>query len=221
MNDDDPGEIVVDVWADIANPWCFIGKRRLRAAIKAYERPTSVRIRHRAFEQDPDLQPGERYPVAEYLARRYGGGSKASRATLAQVAEEASEEGLEMDFSRAVVTSTFDAHRLVALAAEMGGWELGQAALERFYAAHLQEGLPLDDHGVLVRVGAEAGLDERRVASVLAGLDYADAVRADEQRAAETGATVVPYVVVDEQIALAGLRSVEVYLQAFQELTER
>lgn len=221
MSDDEAGELVVDVWAEIANPWCFIGKGRLRTAVKAYERPASVRIRHRAFEQDPDLQPGERYPVAEYLARRYGGGIKAARATLAQVAEEASEEGLELDFSRAVVTSTFDAHRLVALAAEMGGWELAQAALERFYAAHLQEGLALDDHGVLVRVGAEAGLDERRVASVLADADYADAVRADESRAREIGATVVPYVAVDDRFSLAGLRSVEVYLQALQESSDR
>jgi len=216
MNDAEPGTVVVEVWADLVDPWCFVGKQRLRAAVTAYERPALVRIHHRAFELDPNLSPGERLPVAEYYGRVFGGGVEAGRAMTAQVAEVASEDGLELDFSRAVKTSTFDAHRLIALAREMGGTELAQAALERFFAAHFQEGLPLDDHGVLLRVGAEAGLDERRVASVLAGDDYADAVREDEARATGLGITAVPFVLVNDRDPVVGLRSVDEYVRMLQ-----
>jgi predicted DsbA family dithiol-disulfide isomerase len=215
--DDEEAGVVVDVWADLVDPWCFIGKQRLRAAVTAYERPALVRVRHRAYELDPSLATGDRVPVAEYYARAYGGGLSAGRDMTAHVAEVASEDGLQLDFSRALQTSTFDAHRLVALAGEMGGFELAQAALERFYAAHFQEGLALDDHGVLVRVGAEAGLDERRVASVLAGDDYADAVRADEASATELGVSGVPFVRANQRVALSGLRSVDGYLQMLRE----
>lgn len=221
MIDAEPGGIVVDVWADVVEPWCFIGKQRLRAAVTAYERPALVRIRHRAYELNPNRKPGERVPVAEYFERVYGGGIEAGRAMTAQVAEVASEDGLELDFSRALQTSTFDAHRLIALAGEMGGWELAQAALERFYAAAFQEGLALDDHGVLLRIGAEAGLDERRVASVLAGEDYADAVRADEARAEELGVMGVPFVLANERASAAGAQSVKVYLQLLHTAASR
>ncbi|MGV1007473.1 MAG: DsbA family oxidoreductase [Dermatophilaceae bacterium] len=216
MADEEAG-VVVDVWADLVDPWCFIGKQRLRAAVTAYERPALVRIRHRAYELDASLRAGERVPVAEYYARAYGGGLSAGRDMTAQVAEAASEDGLQLDFSRALQTSTFDAHRLVALAREMGGSELAQAALERFYAAHFQEGLALDDHGVLVRVGAEAGLDERRVASVLASDDYADAVRDDEARAESLGVVGLPFMLANEHVTVSGLRSVEGYLQMLRE----
>ena len=124
---------------------------------------------------------------------------------------------MELDFSRALKTSTFDAHRLIALAGRWAGRSSPRPRSNASTRRHFQEGLALDDHGVLLRVGAEAGLDERRVASVLAGEDYADAVRADEARAEELGVTGVPFVLANEHLAVAGLRSVDGYLQTLHE----
>ncbi len=207
----------MQVWADVVCPWCYLAKHRLRQAIAAYERPATVVLRHRAFELDPGMPPGERVPVAEYLGAKSGGGLDAGRAMTARVSEVAAAEGLALDFDRAVKCSTFDAHRLVALAAEMGGWELAQAALERFFAAHFVEGLALDDHGVLVRVAAEAGMDERRVTAVLAGGDYADQVRADESAARDLGIGGVPFAVAGARVAVSGAQPVAVYLDLLRQ----
>ncbi len=204
--------VTVEIWADLTCPWCYIAKHRLRAAITAYEHPATVSLHHKAFELDPDLIAGQRYPVAEYLGRKYGGGVDDGRAMTQRVAEVAAADGLELDFERAVKTSTFDAHRLLALADHLGGWELQQAAMERFYAAHFQEGLALDDHAVLLRLAAEAGLDAPLVDAVLGNAEYADSVRRDAAEARELGVTAVPFAVANRRIAVSGAQPVEVYL---------
>jgi predicted DsbA family dithiol-disulfide isomerase len=131
---------------------------------------------------------------------------------LEQAARDGADDDLWFDFDRALRANTFDAHRLVALALEMGGLALQGAVVERFFAAHFREGLALDDPEVLQRISAEAGLDERRVSSVLAGKGYTDWVRGDEAMAVERDITTVPYVLANGEAALAGPGSVEAYL---------
>lgn len=204
--------IELELWSDLVSPWCWIVKRRLEAAIHAFERPHDVTVRYRAFELDPDLPRGGGVALAEHLGNRHGGGIEAGRAMLEQVARDAEGDDLWFDWDRALRANTFDAHRLCALALEMGGLALQGAVVERFFAAHFREGLALDDPEVLQRISAEAGLDERRVSSVLAGKGYTDWVRGDEKLAAELGIMTVPYVVANGEAALAGPASVNEYL---------
>lgn len=95
------------------------------------------------------------------------------------------------------VARTLDAQRLCALALTLGGPALQSAAAERFWAAHLSEGLNIDDHIVLQRTAAECGLDEGRVATVLAGDGFVAEVRADEQLAVSFGFDAAPALVVN------------------------
>lgn len=132
-----------------------------------------------------------------------------------RVAAVAAQDGLVLNFGTAVKARSFDAHRLVALAREMGGPALEQAALERMFSAHFVEGLPIDDHGVLQRISAEAGMDERRVSAVLAAESYAEKVRADEAEAQRLGVTSVPFVHAGSGVTLSGAQSVDTYLEMF------
>jgi predicted DsbA family dithiol-disulfide isomerase len=204
--------IELDLWGDLVSPWCWIAKRRIEKAIHAFERPHDVTVRYRAFEIDPDLPMGGGVPLAEHIGSRRGGGVEAGRRMLEQAARDGADDDLWFDFDRALRANTFDAHRLCALALEMGGLALQGAVVERFFAAHFREGLALDDPEVLQRISAEAGLDERRVSSVLAGKGYTDWVRGDEEMAAERGITAVPYVLANGEAALEGPASVEAYL---------
>lgn len=216
--------VVVDMWADVVCPWCYLGKHRLRAAVDAWDRPHEVLVRHRAFELDPDTPVSAktaRVSVDAYLGEKYGGGPQAGAAMSSRVAEIAAQDGIAMDMARAVRANSFDAHRLVALAREMGGPALEDAALERMFSAHFAEGLAIDDHDVLLRCAAEAGLDERRVASVLADDTYGDLVRADETEARELGVTGVPFAVANGRVAVSGAQPVEVYLQLLREAAVR
>ncbi|HET7398771.1 MAG TPA: DsbA family oxidoreductase [Intrasporangium sp.] len=205
--------IRLDVWSDLVSPWGYIAKRRIEAAIHAFERPHEVTVRFRAYEVDPDAPVGERMGVTEYLSRKHGQGDRhVGHMMTVRVSEAAVDDRIRFDWEHAVRANTFNAHRLVALALEMGGPALQSATVERFFSAHFGEGLALDDPEVLQRISAEAGLDERRVASVLADDSYAAEVRADEEAARSLGVTTVPHVVADGGPSLSGIQSVEEYL---------
>lgn len=105
---------------------------------------------------------------------------------------------------------SFDALRLVALGLEQGGPPLQGAVLERLFHAHFGGEADLTDHEQLQRLGAEAGLDESRLAELLAGDAFADAVRADEAEARDRGVESVPYVLADDAGAVHGIQPVEV-----------
>jgi predicted DsbA family dithiol-disulfide isomerase len=204
--------IELDVWGDLVCPWSWIAKHRIEAAIHAFERPHDVSVRLRAYELDPEWPVGRNDRAQDQIGSRTNGDPVAGHILNAKAIEAAEAHDLVFDFDTAVMANTFDAHRLVALAREMGGRALQAAAVERFFSAHFREGQALDDHEVLQRLCAECGLDERRVAAVLASDTYADDVRADERQARDLGITVTPFVLANGFAAVPGARPVEDYL---------
>jgi len=204
--------IELDLWTDLVCPYSWVAKRRVEAAVAAFERPHDVTVRLRSFELYPDVPEGGGIPVSEHLTLHHGGDPDLGRLMNARASEVAEADDLVFDWDRAVRANTLDAHRLCALAGEMGGPALRSAAVERFQSAHFREGLAIDDHGVLQRLAAECGLDERRVSAVLASDEYADHVRADEQQARSLGVTSTPFVVANGYAAVSGAHPVEDYL---------
>ena len=130
-----------------------------------------------------------------------------------RVAELAADEGLDFDFDAALTVNTLDAHRLLHLAADLG---IGDAAKERLLRAHFTEGADLSDHETLTRLLGEAGADPDRVRAVLAGTEYADAVRADIDEARRLGASGVPFFVIDRRYGISGAQPAETFLQALR-----
>jgi predicted DsbA family dithiol-disulfide isomerase len=207
-------ELKIDVWSDIACPWCYVGKRRLEGALKQF--PHSVEVVWHAFELDP-AAPKERDPSishAERIARKYGMSVEQARKSGERLQEVARGEGLAFDFGHIRSGSTFDAHRLVHLGHARG---VQGAVKERFLRAYLEEGELMSDHGTLVRLAVEAGLDEAEVTDVLASDTYAREVRDDEANAQELGITGVPCFVFGERFAVTGAQSSQVMLSALQQ----
>src|SRR3954453_15137503 len=133
----------VDIWSDIACPWCYIGKRRFEKALAGWGHAGDVVVTWPAFELDPGA-PAERHgDRTESLARKYG--ITVERATEIQehITREAAAEGLKFRFDIARSGNTFDGHRLIHLAAEHG---LQDAMKERVMAAYLCEGELISDH---------------------------------------------------------------------------
>lgn len=216
--------IDVDVWVDVVCPWCYIGKHRLEQAISASQHPAEVTVRYHAHELDPDVAVGSGVTTLEHLASRYPGGLEEAQRRTEHVAATARPDGIEMDLGSQLRANSFDAHRLVALGLAQGGPALQAAVLERLFSAYFAEGKPVDDRQMLQRLGAEAGLDERRLASVLASDEFADQVRADERMAREIGVDGVPFVVGNERVVVSGAQSVETFgrllTAALEETTE-
>jgi len=202
--------VKIEIWSDVVCPWCYIGKRRLERALGDFEHADEVEIAWRSFQLNPDTPAGTAVPTSEYLVQRFG--PQASQMT-GRVAALGRDEGLVLDFDSSLTVNTLDAHRLLHLAADLG---VGDAAKERLLRAHFTEGADLSDHETLVRLAGEAGVDQVRAREVLAGTEYADAVRADIELAQAFGATGVPFFVIDRKYGISGAQPAEAFLQALR-----
>lgn len=211
-------ELRIDIWSDIACPWCFVGKRRLESALERLpaSRREQVKVVWRAFELDPQA-PRERERIesyAERLSKKYGSPLAQAQARIASMTQTAKADGLDFDFEHIRPGNTFDAHRLLHLAHERG---LQDALKERFLLGYLSEGQAIGDRNVLQRLATEAGLSAVEVQAVLESDRYAEEVRADEQQARELGINGVPFFVFDERLAVSGAQPAELLLKALEQ----
>jgi predicted DsbA family dithiol-disulfide isomerase len=191
----------VEIWSDIACPWCYIGKRRFETALSQFEHADQVRVTWRSFELDPSAPHEREGERAAHLAEKYGTTKDQARQMEQQMTDVAATEGLDFRFDIARSGVTFDAHRLLHLGEHHG---LQDSLKERLMRAYLTEGELMADHETLARIGAEVGIPQDEVYETLAGNSYADAVRADESTAAQLGISAVPTFVIDRAMGAAG-----------------
>jgi len=210
----------IDVWADVVCPWCYLGKRRLEHAIADSAHPAEVTVTYHAFELDAGAPRGDGSTVLAWLAERYGTDLDGAREIAERPAVMGRPDGLHIDVEQQKRANSFDAHRIVALGLAQGGPALQGAVLERLYSAHFSEGRQIDDIETLQRLGAEAGLDGRRLSSVLASDEFADQVRADQRAATEIGINGVPFFMANRKVALSGAHSAEVIGQLIEAATD-
>jgi predicted DsbA family dithiol-disulfide isomerase len=197
----------IEIWSDIACPWCYVGKRRFEAALAAFEHRDEVQVTWRSFELDPDApaeRPGER---AAHLAAKYGSSVEQARAMEDNMTAVAAGEGLEFRFDIARDGNTFDAHRLLHLAAAHG---LQDTLEERLMRAYLGEGELISDHAALERLAVEVGLPADEVRDVLATDGYAAEVREDQRTGRSLGINAVPFFVIDRALGASGAQPPEV-----------
>ncbi|MGJ0121605.1 DsbA family oxidoreductase [Williamsia sp. MIQD14] len=198
--------VSVEMWSDLGCPWCHIGKHRLERAIAA--RPDAERfvIRLRSFELNPDAS---RTPetIETAFRRSHGGDAETVLRAEKHIQALALREGLSFSVDRRNA-NTGDVHRVTHHAEEAGrGREFFSLVQDRFFAGDID---PFDPE-VLVQIAVEVGLSRERVREVLAGDEYAEAVRADRREGRELGAQGVPFVVVDGRLAASGAQSVDAY----------
>ena len=210
--------VEIEIWSDIACPWCMVGKRRFETALAAFEHRDEVSVTFRAFELDPQAPPERRGDHTALLARKYGMPVEQAQAMPEQMTAVAAAEGVTFDFSRVRSGSTFDAHRLVRLAAAHG---LQHEMKDRLMRAYFGEGALMSDHATLRRLAAEVGLPDAAVAELLAGDGYAAEVREDEATAQSLGISAVPFFVADRRIGAAGAQDPEILLGVLTEAYER
>ncbi|QVQ54078.1 DsbA family oxidoreductase [Spiractinospora alimapuensis] len=191
----------IDIWSDLVCPWCAIGESNLRAALARFPHHEHVQVRPHSFELDPNASTEPGLTLPERHRRDLGVTAERARRNIAMVTEQARAAGLHYDLSRARPVNSFDAHRVMKLGESVG---LGQRVRHRLMTAYTAEGAVLSDHGTLVRLAAECGLDPHRVRATLDSADFASEVRADEKEARLLGISGVPTFVIDGRHSVAG-----------------
>lgn len=202
----------VEIYSDVACPWCYIGKARFDRALAAFPGAEEVEVVYRAYQLDPGA-PSEAVPMMEYLERRFGG---AARGMADRVADQARHEGLEMDYVQGLAVNTLNAHRLMHLAEREHGHEVQREVAAGLFEAHFSSGRDVGDPAVLADIAEAAGMDGVRVSAYLASNEGAREVREDIERARRLGITAVPTFVFENRYAVQGAQPTSAFLQALE-----
>ncbi|MGW9382096.1 DsbA family oxidoreductase [Streptomyces albidoflavus] len=209
----------VEIWSDIACPWCYVGKARFDKALAAFPHRDRIEVVHRSFELDPARPKGDPELVLPMLAKKYGMSEAQAAEAERNLGQNAAAEGLPYLTEGRDHGSTFDMHRLLHLAKARGRQDELLAVLYRANFAETETVFGDDER--LVALAVEAGLAEAEAQEVLADEQrYAAEVRADERAATELGASGVPFFVLDRRYGVSGAQPADVFTQALTQAWE-
>lgn len=195
----------IDIAFDLICPWCYLGVRRLRRALRA--RPDIIpELLWRPFLLNPDIPPGG-VSRAEFVARKFGGEDRARRLHNA-LTELGRSEGISFRFDlMGRVPSSITAHRLVRYAVREG---LGEMMVEALFHAYFTDGADIGDPERLALLAGRVGLDARAAYVFLRSVEEAEAVHTENLRAHRLGINGVPCFIIAGQQAIAGAQEPEV-----------
>jgi predicted DsbA family dithiol-disulfide isomerase len=206
----------VDIWSDIACPFCYVGKRNFESAVAASD--VDVEVTYRSFQLSPDMPTDVSGTHAEMLAAKMGVDVDTARGMEARTTGLAREVGLDFDYEALHPANTLLAHRLLHLAKAHG---LQGEMKERLLAAYFTQGRHVGRIDELVDLAAEVGLDATEVRAALTGDHYTADVEQDVAQAAAYGIRGVPFFVLDGRLAVSGAQPPEVFASALRQATEQ
>ncbi len=205
----------IDIWSDIACPWCYIGLTRFERALAEFPHRDEVKVTVHSFQLDPSLPDSYPGTEAEYLSGRKGISVPEVEAMFEHVAAAAASEGLTMRFDTLAVANSRRAHRVLHAAAAADPSGATQRRLEdSLFRAHFTDGESIADPDVLVRLATTAGMNAAEAAAAVDDETRDAEVAADITRAAQLGISGVPFFVLDERYGISGAQPREVFDQA-------
>ena len=207
----------VEIYADVACPWCYIGKHRFDRALAAFPGAAGVEVVYRPYQLDPDA-PAEAGSHRAYLDERYGPEASSMDARVAQLGLA---EGIDFDFDHALHVNTLAAHRLLAYALAEGGPAAQTALSEALYEARFATGGNVGDHAQLAQLAEQAaGLDRAATAAYLDSGAGTDEVLAQIGQARQLGVKSVPTFVFDERYAVEGAQETSTFLKVLDQVAQ-
>lgn len=205
----------VEIWSDVACPFCFLGKRNFETALAEFAGADEVEVVWRSFQLAPELprtaaERGEAKNMHAWLAERKGISYEDAVALNDRVVQMGADAGLDYNFDVAIPANTRDAHRLLQSAADTG---LQNELKERLLRGYFSEGADLLDHAALVDIYEAAGLDRGVAQRVLTSDEFGDLVDRNIAEAHSLGIGGVPFFVVDRRLAVSGAQPPEAFAQ--------
>jgi predicted DsbA family dithiol-disulfide isomerase len=209
--------ISIDIWSDIACPWCYIGKRNLEQAlgsIAADDDAPQVEVTFHSFELSPDTPVDFDGGPIEFLSERKGMPREQVVQMLDHVTSVAKNAGLDYHFELQQQTNTVKAHELLHFAKQRG---LQHEMKERLMEAYFVKGEHVGRIDDLVELAAEVGLDRDEVRAALESEQYLSAVRQDQQQARAYGIQGVPFFVIDGKYGISGAQPADAFVNVLRD----
>ena len=204
----------IEIWSDVACPWCYIGKKRFEKALGKFPHADKVEVEWKSFLLNPNQTTDPEDSLLDYLAREKGLAREQVLQMMSQVAQAGEGEGIDFRFDQVVVANTVRAHALIQLAKEKG---LGAAVKQRLLHAYFSEASNVDHPEELIRIGSEAGIDPTEIKEVLSTDLPFKKVERDLKEASALGVRGVPFFVIDRKYAISGAQESDTFLQALEQ----
>lgn len=202
----------VDIWSDVACPFCYIGKQKFEAGVAAAG--VDVEIEYHSFELAPETPDEVTATHAEHLMHRMGVSLDEAHELEARTISAAHEVGLDINYDILKQSNTRRAHQVLHYAKARGAHSV---LLHRLMVAYFAEGRSMANVEDLVDLAVEVGLDGKEVAGVLERNEHQDEVVADRRLAAENGIRSVPFFVIAKKYAVSGAQDPAVFAQALSQ----
>jgi len=200
----------IDIVSDTICPWCYIGKRKLEAALST-RTDIDVQIGWRPFQLNPEM-PRSGMSRQAYLSAKFGGAERAGR-IYDNIRAAGAELGIEFRFDLIQRTpSTLDSHRLVRWALADG---VQNEVVQSLFDAYFEKGENVGDRDVLVRIASEAGMDGDTVRRQLDDDTDLELIRQEDTMARSMGINGVPCFIIDRKYAVSGAQDVPVFHKVF------
>ncbi|KTR39050.1 MULTISPECIES: DsbA family protein [Curtobacterium] len=210
--------VKVDVWSDIACPWCYIGKRKFEAGVAAFSSTPEaqpVEVEYHSFELSPDTPVDFEGTEAEFLSQHKGLPVDRAQQMIDQVAGIAESVGLHYDYDALRHTNTVKAHQVIHLAKQHGKQ---LEMVERLFTAYFERGEHVGQDESLADLGASIGLDRDEVLATLRDDAQLAAVRADQAQAQAFGINGVPFFVIDGKYGVSGAQDPAAFEQVLRQV---
>jgi predicted DsbA family dithiol-disulfide isomerase len=201
----------VEIWSDIACPYCYLGKRKFENALNKFENKEEVEVIWHSFQLDPSISFEADRTMIQYLVDYKGYDPEDVKEMTAGIVASSVREGLEMNFDKVKPANTLDAHRLLHLALQNG---LQNEAEERLFSAYFTQGENIQDRSTLIRLGEEIGLKAEELTKLLDSDQYLDEVKLDFHEARQIGVRGVPFFLIGEKYTVAGAQDSSYFLGA-------
>jgi predicted DsbA family dithiol-disulfide isomerase len=205
-------DVQVEIWSDVACPWCYVGMERFERAVA--ESGVEVDVAFRPFELDPDV-PVDGPELEAYLARKFGDKGRV-RAAHARLTEAGAELGIDFRWEGMRRRNTFDAHRHLNWTLRVHGADRQRALKHRLLVAHFTEGLDVADRDVLADLAAEVEIDRAAARALLESDAEREEVRRQRDDAFTNGINAVPTFIVEGNWMLQGALETDKWVRALR-----
>jgi len=206
----------VEIWSDVACPFCYIGKKRFEKALEGFSNNKDIQVEWKSFQLDPSLSQQGKEKVQDYMAQQKGMSASEISAMVQHVIQMAQSEGIEMKMDQVIMANTLTMHRLIQLAKTKG---LGEQAEEQFFQAYFL-GRNFTDENILLEISNDIGLNEAEAKEVIQSDKFTDEVDKDIYEARTIGVKGVPHFVFNDKYVVSGAQHSDTFKGALEKSYE-
>lgn len=212
-------ELNIDIWSDIACPWCYLGKKRFEEGVQMFQdkhADTQVNVTYHSYELAPDTPERFEGSQIDFLTKRKGLAREQVEQMLEQLTQLGESENVIYNFDILRTANTRTAHRVLHLAQSQG---VHDEMLQRLYRAYFEDGLLISDRSVLAQLGEEIGLDADEVLEVCDDSErFSDEFEDDLKSARMLNISGVPFYLIEEKYGISGAQSAESFAGALDQV---